>query len=114
MRFKVERSEGQPAGFGPCLHLPGLALFWTSFCFLNSPQPLKTGPMPARSSRRCTATTARASAFGAHRGHMAVVVNTVLGSRFGWWVNSPPVLGPVLVDRDWDVHYDLDFEPWPY
>ena len=43
----------------------------------------------------------------------AVVVKTVLGSPFGWSVNSPPILEPVL--GDWDVHWgcDLDFEPWP-
>ena len=31
-------------------------------------------------------------------------------------MNSPPILGPILISGDWDVHwgYDLDFDPWPY
>ena len=35
---------------------------------------------------------------------LAVVVKTVLGFHFGWWVNSPPILEPILVVRD--------FDPW--
>ena len=47
---------------------------------------------------------------------MAVVVKTVLGSHFGWQVNSSPILEPILVVGLVDVlwGYDLDFDPWSY
>ena len=51
---------------------------------------------------------------GCLQSRWAVVVKTVLGSHFGWWVNSPPIW--VYFSWDWDVHwgYDLDFDPWPF
>ena len=44
-----------------------------------------------------------------------VWVKTVLGSHFGDWVNSPPILGPILVVGLVEVHcgHDLAFDPWP-
>ena len=49
------------------------------------------------------------------RADMAVS-QTVLGSHFGGLVNSPPILEPILVGIESDVHwgYDLDFDPWPH
>ena len=35
---------------------------------------------------------------GGCRGKVAVVVKPVLGSHVGWWVNSPLVLEPILVE----------------
>ena len=37
------------------------------------------------------------------------------GIPFGWYVNSPPILEPILVVGLVDVHggYDFDFDPWP-
>ena len=37
-----------------------------------------------------------------------------MGSHFG--VGAPPIVEPILVGVESDVHwgYDLDFDPWPY
>ena len=39
-----------------------------------------------------------------------------MGSHFGDWVNSPPMLEPILVVGLVDVHWgrtDSAFDPWP-